>query len=195
MNAPERHFYALFRQIYPVRRDTDAPARDINPDRRDMNPVQRGMNAGQRDKYAPPRQMNAPRRDMDAPNRQMNAAGGQMSHPALFQPGGLLEISRGQRPRSSRKKIKPPRPGRRKSPKIFFVVFHPVVFEQFYIFILKRLFPMMFLLLGDVMTNRSHHGNAHREGPITVLPLEIALANRLMHPSRGNPLQIAHHVG
>ena len=67
MNVPERHIIPPFGDIYPVRRQMNAPDRDMDPGQRDMK-------AGHRDMAAPPRQMKAPRRGMDAGLGGMNAA-------------------------------------------------------------------------------------------------------------------------
>lgn len=81
------------------------------------------------------------------------------------------------------------------SPQMALVEIDAAAMQELQIFLLKGPFPMMLLLSGDVATDVFAVGRADTECAITFLPCKGAVAGLVMHPFRGNRLNVANHIG
>ena len=81
------------------------------------------------------------------------------------------------------------------SPQIAFIIFGATPTEEIEVFLLKRPCAAMFLLGGNVFTNRRALRSADGEGAITFLPLKGALADFIVDPPGRNTFQLAQDVG
>ena len=81
------------------------------------------------------------------------------------------------------------------SPQVAFVEIDSAALQEFSIFLLKSSFPMMFFLPGDVAFYDFAEGRADGECAVTFLPRERSITSFIMHPFRGNRLDVADDVG
>jgi len=66
--------------------------------------------------------------------------------------------------------------------------------QKLQIFVLKRSYPMMFLLTGNAMLHRFALRGTDGKSPVTLLPGKSGQANLLMHPARGGAFDFTQHI-
>ncbi len=75
------------------------------------------------------------------------------------------------------------------------VEFNAAAMQEFQVFLLKSPAPVMFLLPGDKAAEVLAVGRTDAECAVAFLPCEGAVADFIMHPFRGNRLDVANHIG
>lgn len=81
------------------------------------------------------------------------------------------------------------------SPQEALVEIDTAALQEFEIFLLEGPFPMMFLLPGDIISHDFAMRRADGECAVTFLPRERSITGFIMHPFRGNRLDVANDVG